>query len=168
MKHGSIIAIIICLAFVINEEWISYSFFEKIVIAPKLWAHSPYGKEIQLKSWLLFDMKDKVSIITPCYNSARFISKTIESVLNQTYPYWEMIIVDDCSHDNTKEVVEQYCKLDSRIRLLCLEKNSGSATIPRNKAIEEAEGRFIAFIDSDDLWKPEKLERQLPFLIHLI
>ena len=108
-------------------------------------------------------MKDKVSIITPCYNSARFISKTIESVLNQTYPYWEMIIVDDCSHDNTKEVVEQYCKLDSRIRLLCLEKNSGSATIPRNKAIEEAEGRFIAFIDSDDLWKPEKLERQLPF-----
>lgn len=108
-------------------------------------------------------MEDIVSIITPCYNSARYISNTIESVLNQTYPYWEMIIVDDSSRDNTREVIEEYCKQDSRIRLICLEKNSGSATVPRNRAIEEAKGRFIAFIDSDDLWKEDKLEKQLTF-----
>lgn len=106
-------------------------------------------------------MKEIVSIITPCYNSERFISKTIESILNQTYPYWEMIIVDDGSQDNTRGIIEEYCEQDSRIRLINLKENSGSATIPRNIAIKEAKGRYIAFIDSDDLWKPDKLEKQL-------
>ena len=108
-------------------------------------------------------MTDKVSIITPCYNAARFISLAIESVLSQTYPYWEMIIVDDHSEDNTQEIVANYCKQDHRIKYIRLEKNSGSATEPRNRAIREATGRFIAFLDSDDLWKPQKLKKQLPF-----
>ena len=102
-----------------------------------------------------------VSIITPTYNCGRFIGETIESVLKQTYENWEMIIVDDCSTDNTKEVVESY--KDPRIKYLCLDKNSGAA-VARNKALQLAKGRWIAFLDSDDLWKPEKLERQIKFM----
>ena len=104
-----------------------------------------------------------VSIITPSYNSAKYIAQTIESVLAQTYTSWEMIIVDDCSKDNSIEIIEKYLKNDSRIKLHQLEKNSGAA-VARNRAIEEAKGRYIAFLDADDLWKPEKLEKQLPFM----
>lgn len=109
-------------------------------------------------------MKDfgLVSIITPTYNCGRFIAETIESVLSQTYQNWEMLIVDDCSTDNTKEVVEQYD--DPRIHYHCLERNSGAAEA-RNTALRMAHGRWIAFLDSDDLWKPEKLEHQLKFMI---
>lgn len=107
-------------------------------------------------------MKDIVSIIIPCYNSAHFICETIESVLGQTYSNWEMIIVDDFSTDNTEEIVKTYVAQEHRIRFIRLEKNSGSATEPRNRGIQEAKGRFIAFLDSDDIWKPEKLEKQLP------
>ena len=106
---------------------------------------------------------EQVSIITPSYKSERFISQTIESVLAQTYQDWEMIIVDDVSPDNSNEIVEEYCKKDSRIKLIKLEKNSGPA-IARNRAIEEAKGRYIAFLDADDLWKPEKLEKQIRFM----
>lgn len=106
---------------------------------------------------------DLVSIITPSYKSAKFIAQTIESVLAQTYQNWEMIIVDDVSPDNSNEIIEEYCKKDSRIKLIKLEKNSGPA-VARNRAIEEAEGRYIAFLDADDLWKPEKLEKQLAFM----
>jgi teichuronic acid biosynthesis glycosyltransferase TuaG len=81
--------------------------------------------------------KKLVSVISPSYKSERFISLTIESVLNQTYQEWEMIIVDDCSPDNSNKIVEEYCKKDSRIKLIKLEKNSGPA-VARNKAIEEA------------------------------
>lgn len=102
-----------------------------------------------------------VSIITPTYNCGSFIAETINSVLSQTYQNWEMIIVDDCSSDNTKEVVERY--KDSRIKYHCLEKNSGAA-IARNTALRMANGRWIAFLDSDDLWRPEKLEKQLRFM----
>jgi glycosyltransferase involved in cell wall biosynthesis len=104
-----------------------------------------------------------VSIITPSYKSERFISQTIESVLAQTYQDWEMIIVDDVSPDNSNEIIEEYCKKDSRIKLIKLEQNSGPA-VARNRAIEEAIGRYIAFLDADDLWKPEKLEKQLVFM----
>lgn len=104
-----------------------------------------------------------VSIITPSFKSERFISQTIESVLAQTYQNWEMIIVDDVSPDNSNEIIEAYCKRDSRIKLIKLEKNSGPA-IARNRAIEEAKGRYIAFLDADDLWKPEKLEKQINFM----
>lgn len=104
-----------------------------------------------------------VSIITPTYNCARFIAETIESVLAQTYSDWEMIIVDDCSNDNTKEVVEKYQERDSRIQYHCLEINSGAA-VARNLALSLAKGKWIAFLDSDDLWQPEKLENQIQFM----
>jgi teichuronic acid biosynthesis glycosyltransferase TuaG len=102
-----------------------------------------------------------VSIITPLYNSEQFISKTIESVRAQTYTNWEMIIVDDCSTDNSKKIVEEFCKIEPRIKYYNTEFPSGSPTKPRNIAIEKAQGRFIAFLDSDDLWEPEKLKSQL-------
>ena len=105
-----------------------------------------------------------VSIITPTYNCSQFIAETIASVLGQTYLNWEMIIVDDCSTDNTREIVGQFLKEDSRIRYMCLEKNSGAA-ISRNCALREAKGRWIAFLDSDDLWKSDKLEKQLDFML---
>ena len=104
-----------------------------------------------------------VSIILPSYNSEQFIAKSIESVINQTYKNWEMVIVDDCSLDNSNEIIEDYIKKDKRIKLIKLEKNSGPA-IARNKAIKEAKGRYIAFLDADDLWKPAKLEKQLNFM----
>lgn len=105
-----------------------------------------------------------VSIITPSYNTAKFIGETIRSVQAQTYPNWEMIIVDDCSTDNTDEVVAEYRKADGRIRYFKNEKNSGAA-VSRNKALLEANGRWMAFLDSDDLWVPEKLEKQLKFMV---
>lgn len=104
-----------------------------------------------------------VSIITPSYNSAHFIRQAIESVQSQTYVNWEMIVVDDCSSDITVAVVEEYIRKDQRIRLILLSKNSDAA-IARNTAIEAAKGQYIAFIDSDDIWLPEKLKRQIGFM----
>ena len=106
-------------------------------------------------------MNDLVSIISPSYNCERFIGKTIDSVLAQTYENWELIIVDDCSTDNTDAVVAKYN--DKRIKYLKNEKNSGAA-VSRNKALREAKGRWVAFLDSDDLWLPEKLEKQIHFM----
>ncbi len=106
-------------------------------------------------------MNDLVSIITPSYNCAKYIGETIQSVLNQTYTNWEMLIVDDCSTDNTEEVVKSFG--DHRIRYLRNEKNSGAA-VSRNYALREAKGRWMAFLDSDDMWMPEKLERQIAFM----
>lgn len=107
-------------------------------------------------------MKETVSIIMPSYNTAEFISNTIHSVLNQTYTDWELIIVDDCSKDNTDEVVAPFLA-DPRIRYLKNEVNSGAA-LSRNRALREATGKWIAFLDSDDLWEPEKLEKQIAFM----
>lgn len=104
-----------------------------------------------------------VSIITPLYNSEKYIGQTIESVLKQTYKNWEMLIVDDCSTDNSKEVVAKYLT-DPRIRYFCMDVNSGGARA-RNKALENAKGRFIAFLDADDQWKQEKLEKQIRFML---
>ncbi len=106
---------------------------------------------------------DLVSIITPLYKSEKFISQTIESVLRQTYTNWEMIIVDDVSPDNSDKIVIKYCKKDSRIKFLKLKVNSGPA-IARNTAIKEAKGRYIAFLDADDLWYENKLEKQIRFM----
>lgn len=106
----------------------------------------------------------QVSIITPTYNCARFIEETIKSVQAQTFTDWEMIISDDCSTDNTKEVIAPYLASDSRIKYICNDKNSGAA-ITRNNALRIASGRWIAFLDSDDLWLPEKLEKQISFMI---
>ena len=105
----------------------------------------------------------KASIITPSHNSSQFISETIQSVLNQSISDWEMIIVDDCSTDNSIEVIQSFVEQDSRIKLIQLSENSGAA-VARNAAIEAAQGRYIAFLDSDDLWLPDKLEKQLAFM----
>lgn len=102
-----------------------------------------------------------VSIIMPSYNTAAYIKESIESVIGQTYTNWELIIVDDCSGDDTDEVVAQFN--DERIRYLKNEKNSGAA-VSRNRALKEARGRWIAFLDSDDLWYPQKLEKQIKFM----
>lgn len=104
-----------------------------------------------------------VSIITPSYNSADFIIETIESILAQTYTNWELLITDDCSTDNTSEIVYKYTLKDKRIKFFQLTKNSG-AGIARNNSIKEAKGDYIAFCDSDDCWLPEKLEKQLEFM----
>lgn len=105
-----------------------------------------------------------VSIITPSYNCADFIIETIESIRTQTYQNWELLITDDCSTDNSREIIENYVQKDPRIKLFKLSKNSG-AGIARNNSIAEAKGRFIAFCDSDDRWFPNKLEKQLPFML---
>lgn len=106
-------------------------------------------------------MEELVSIITPTYNCARYIKETIHSVLNQTYRNWELIIVDDASKDNTEEIVKEF--QDERIIYIKLSQNSGAA-VARNRGIKEARGKFIAFLDSDDLWKKEKLEKQVKFM----
>lgn len=103
-----------------------------------------------------------VSIIMPSYNTGKFIKQTIESVIAQSYSNWELIIVDDCSPDNTDEIIKPFLS-DQRIRYLKNEKNSG-ASVSRNRALREAKGKWIAFLDSDDLWKPEKLEKQICFM----
>lgn len=106
--------------------------------------------------------KDMVSIVMPSYNTGKYIKETIESVLAQSYSNWELIIVDDCSTDNTDDVVSQYLK-DNRIRYIKNETNSGAA-VSRNRALREAKGKWIAFLDSDDLWEPDKLQRQITFM----
>lgn len=105
--------------------------------------------------------KGLVSIITPTYNCAPFIAETIECVLKQSYTNWEMFIVDDCSTDNTKEIVERYN--DPRIKYHCLPTNSGAA-VARNTALKMAQGRWIAFLDSDDIWMQDKLAAQIKFM----
>lgn len=115
------------------------------------------GEELDMSSLCL------VSIITPCYNSAKYISKTIESVINQRFICWEMLIIDDCSTDNSTEIINEWCRKDDRIKLIKLEKNSGAA-VARNKAIQMAKGRYIAFLDSDDSWFSDKLELQVAFM----
>lgn len=103
-----------------------------------------------------------VSIIMPSWNTAKFIAESIQCVINQTYQNWELLIVDDCSTDNTDEVVAPFLE-DKRIKYLHNEKNSGAA-LTRNKAMREAQGEWIAFLDSDDLWTPDKLEKQVSFM----
>lgn len=107
-------------------------------------------------------MNELVSIIMPSWNTARFISESIQSVLAQTYKNWELLIVDDHSTDNTDEIVQPFL-FDERIKYFKNEKNSGAA-VSRNKALREAKGKWIAFLDSDDLWLPKKLERQISFM----
>ncbi len=104
-----------------------------------------------------------VSVITPSYNAEKFISATIESVRTQTYTNWEMIIVDDCSKDTTREILKEYAELDPRIKPIFLEENSGAA-VARNTALKAAQGDYVAFLDSDDLWVLDKLEKQLAFM----
>lgn len=106
-------------------------------------------------------MSGLVSIIMPSYNTAKYISDSIESVIAQTYTDWELIIVDDCSTDDSLDVIRSFN--DKRIVILQNEKNSGAA-ISRNYALREAKGKWIAFLDSDDTWAPDKLEKQIKFM----
>lgn len=110
-----------------------------------------------------FYVDDLVSIIMPAYNCEDFIAETIESVEKQTYQNWELIIVNDCSTDKTGDIVETYRKKDQRIILYKNSDNRGAA-YSRNRAIKHAKGEFIAFLDSDDLWKKNKLEIQISFM----
>lgn len=108
-------------------------------------------------------MDDLISIITPVYNGEAYIEATIQSVLAQTYTNWEMLIVDDLSTDHTAQIIQKYVEQDSRIRFFVLT-SKGGASMARNKAISEAKGSYIAFLDADDLWKSEKLEKQLCYM----
>lgn len=108
-------------------------------------------------------MGDKVSIIMPTYKCGRFITESVKSVQAQTYQNWELIIVDDCSNDNTISAVNELQQYDKRIHLYKNVCNSGAA-ITRNVALKAANGRWIAFLDSDDLWEPDKLEKQIKFM----
>lgn len=107
--------------------------------------------------------KGLVSVIMPTYNCGGFITETIESIQSQTYENWEIVIVDDCSTDDTKAIVNELMENDHRIKYHCLEKNSGAA-VARTEAMKLADGEYMAFCDSDDLWMPEKLEKQLAFM----
>jgi glycosyltransferase involved in cell wall biosynthesis len=115
------------------------------------------------------DLKDNnkfeelVSIIMPAFNCGDYIGITIDSVINQTYKNWEIIVVDDCSTDTTKQVVNDYMLKDPRVKYYKLNQNSGAA-VARNKAIDLAEGKFMAFLDSDDVWFPAKLTKQINFM----
>ncbi len=104
-----------------------------------------------------------VSVITPAYNAAHFLEEAVKSVQNQTFSDWEMIIVDDCSTDETFSLAQRLAENDQRIKVLRNKKNSGVAAT-RNKAMDAATGEYIAFLDSDDLWLPQKLERQVKFM----
>lgn len=107
--------------------------------------------------------KDLVSIIVPVFNAERFISDTINSVLNQSYNNWELILVNDCSSDESKNIILSYAKNDKRIKLINNNTNS-KAAISRNNGIKNAKGRFICFLDADDLWDQEKLKKQIDFM----
>jgi teichuronic acid biosynthesis glycosyltransferase TuaG len=104
-----------------------------------------------------------VSIVTPAYNAERFLADTIASVRAQTVGDWELLVADDCSRDGTRAVVEKVSALDARVRLIPLDRNAGPA-MARQAAVDAARGRYIAFLDSDDQWLPQKLERQLAFM----
>ena len=104
-----------------------------------------------------------VSVIMPCYNMEKYIAATIHSVQQQTYPYWELLIVDDASTDGTADIVRSHQIQDDRIHFVVKPKHSGIADT-RNQCISMVKGRFLAFLDADDLWHPEKLEQQLQFM----
>lgn len=105
-----------------------------------------------------------VSIVTPTFNASEFIGETISSIISQEFEYWELLITDDGSTDNTIEIIKSFQEQDPRIKLLVLKKNQGAGAA-RNNSIKNASGRYIAFCDSDDIWKPNKLQTQLDFMI---
>lgn len=112
-------------------------------------------------------MSQLVSIIMPVYNNADYLENSISSVINQTYPDWELIVVDDCSSDSSSEIVKRFASEDDRIHLYRTPVCSGSPIVPRNLGIEKSKGRYISFLDSDDVWLPSKLQHQLDcFAMH--
>lgn len=122
-----------------------------------------YGKNTDINTDMI-ENAGLVSVIMPAYNCADTVAESIKSVLRQTYHNWELLIVNDASTDRTGWVIARYEKADPRIRCITQEKNAGAAAA-RNAAIAESKGRFLAFLDADDLWKPKKLEKQLSFML---
>jgi len=108
-------------------------------------------------------MNNLVSIITPSYNSSLFINDCVRSIISQSYTNWELLIVDDCSLDNSKDIISDFSNIDVRIKPIFLENNVGAAEA-RNVAIRKAKGKYIAFLDSDDFWSSNKLEKQISFM----
>lgn len=104
-----------------------------------------------------------ISVIMPCYNMEKFIASSIQSVCNQTYTDWELLIVDDASTDKTAEIVQRFQEADSRIHFAAKSMHTGIAAT-RNQAIGMAKGQYLAFLDADDVWHPDKLEKQLEFM----
>ena len=121
------------------------------------------AKQILNKCDGILREENMVSIIMPSYNTASYIKESIQSVLNQTYTNWELIIVDDCSSDNTVKIVQEISKKDPRVRILKQNTNGGAAKA-RNRSLNEATGRYVAYLDADDIWKPSKLEKQIQFM----
>lgn len=109
------------------------------------------------------NLQPLVSVITPVYACEKYIRQTIDSVISQTFANWEMILADDCSPDGSAQIIAEYMQQDNRIRYIKLPENGGAA-VARNAALAEARGRYIAYLDADDIWFPEKLERQLDFM----
>ena len=105
-----------------------------------------------------------VSVIMPCHNGGKYLRLAVESVLAQTYAGWELLIIDDASTDGSVAVAEEYCSQDSRIQLIQTPASTGKPATPRNVGIKAATGRYIAFLDCDDMWLPQKLEHQLHLL----
>ena len=105
--------------------------------------------------------KGLVSIVVPVYNAERYLKDTLQTVLDQTYEKWELLLVDDCSTDTSVEIIKTY--KDKRIKLILQEKNSGAA-VTRNRGIVEATGEYIAFLDADDIWMQNKLKNQIQFM----
>lgn len=121
-------------------------------------------KMLTFAAWIDKSMKDLlVSVIMPAYNAAKYIGESIRSVMRQTYPDWELLVVDDCSTDDTYAIAQSFAREDSRIRVLQTPVNSRTA-VCRNLAMKYAQGQYLAFLDSDDLWLPTKLETQLQFM----
>lgn len=107
--------------------------------------------------------EEMVSIIIPVYNAESFLEDTISSILNQTYKNWELLLIDDCSKDGSKDMISKYLVKDKRINYIRMEKNSGAA-LARNKGIEIAKGQYICYLDADDKWNNQKLEKQINFM----
>ena len=109
--------------------------------------------------------QDMISIVVPVYRAERYIEETMDCVRAQTYPHWELLLVEDCGPDRSREIIEQYIQRtgDTRIRLLTHSTNLGAARA-RNLGVNEAKGRYLAYLDADDLWTPDKLEKELAFL----
>jgi len=105
-----------------------------------------------------------ISVIIPLYNAEKYIAETIQSVINQTYTNWELLVVDDCSTDTSRDIVREYESKDNRIKLIESESNFGGPARPRNIGLENVKGEYIAFLDADDVWLPQKLDKQLKFL----
>lgn len=149
------------LTWIVVIDIVLYSIWQIVTVHQKTHVPSTYRLPEDFIGYA--GQKGLVSVIMPTYNSAEFVAESIDSILSQTYKNLELIISDDCSSDNTMEILEEYSKRDSRIIIQRNEKNGG-AGVSRNNSIKKAKGQYIAFCDSDDRWVPKKLEKQIAFM----